>query len=370
MRFSLVISPRSVFLAPFLCVLLALPVTQSVAQTADNTGTSSTNAKKKSTATSKQTSKSTTKSSTSPTKKTTTAKSSKTSSVKPSNAPSINKKAAVAAGAAGAASIASMGAVRSNVVFVQDLSNNAVLYSRNEEGSRPIASITKLMTALIVSDANQNMQEMIEITQADVDLVKHSRSRLAVGARLSRADLLHISLMSSENRAANALARNYPGGINAFVAAMNTKAKQLGMMQSRFVEPTGLSSDNVASPRDLVKLLRASASHPTISYFTTDDQQEVRSGNKNVTVFRNTNMLVNNPNWDIKVSKTGFINEAGQCLVMVARINNRDMAIVLLNAEGKGTRIYDAMKIKQLMQAKQQVATTDQAELGTAEKEL
>jgi D-alanyl-D-alanine endopeptidase (penicillin-binding protein 7) len=226
------------------------------------------------------------------------------------------------------------------------------------------------MTALIVSDADQNMQEMIEITQADVDLVKHSRSRLAVGARLSRADLLHISLMSSENRAANALARNYPGGINAFVAAMNTKAKQLGMMQSRFVEPTGLSSDNVASPRDLVKLLRASASRPTISHFTTDDQQEVRSGNKSVTVFRNTNMLVNNPNWDIKVSKTGFINEAGQCLVMVARINNRDMAIILLNAEGKGTRIYDAMKIKQLVQTKQQIASTDQAEIGTVEKEL
>jgi D-alanyl-D-alanine endopeptidase (penicillin-binding protein 7) len=226
------------------------------------------------------------------------------------------------------------------------------------------------MTALIVTDANQNMQEMLEVTQADVDLVKHSRSRLAVGVRLSRADMLHISLMSSENRAANALARNYPGGINAFVAAMNSKAKQLGMMQSRFVEPTGLSSENVSTPRDLVKLLRASASRPTISSFTTDAQQEVRSGNNVPTVFRNTNMLVNNANWDIKVSKTGFINEAGQCLVMVARINNRDMAIVLLNAEGKGTRIVDAMKIKQLVQAKQQIAATDHAELGVAEKEL
>ena len=263
-----------------------------------------------------------------------------------------------------------MGAVRSNVVFVQDLSSNAVLYSRNEDGARPIASITKLMTALIVTDANQNMQEMIEMTQADVDQVKHSRSRLAVGARLSRTDMLHIALMSSENRAANALARNYPGGLTAFVAAMNAKAKQLGMMQSRFVEPTGLSSDNVSSPRDLVKLLRASASRPSISSFTTDDQQEVRAGNHNPTVFRNTNMLVNNPSWDIKVSKTGFINEAGQCLVMVARINNRDMAIVLLNAEGKGTRIYDAMKIKQLVLAKQQIASTDHAEIDTVEKEL
>ena len=368
MRFLSFFSPRSVWLAPLLCVSLALPVTQSAAQSAtDSTGSSASSTKKKSTSSNKQTNKSTTKSSTSSAKKSTAAKSSKTSSVKPSNAPSINKKAAVAAGAT---KVASMGAVRSNVVFVQDLSSNAVLYSRNDEGARPIASITKLMTALIVTDANQNMQEMIEITQADVDQVKHSRSRLAVGARLTRADMLHIALMSSENRAANALARNYPGGINAFVAAMNAKAKQLGMMQSRFVEPTGLSSDNVSSPRDLVKLLRASASRPTISNFTTDDQQEIRAGNRSTTVFRNTNMLVTNPNWDIKVSKTGFINEAGQCLVMVARINNRDMAIVLLNAEGKGTRIYDAMKIKQLMQAKQQVASTDQAELNTTDKEL
>jgi len=360
---------RQAWLAPLLCVALASPVAQVAAQSVtDSSNSSAANTKKKSTTTNKQASKPAQKSSTTTAKKTSTAKSTKSSAVKPSNAPSINKKTAAAA-AAGVTKVASMGAVRSNVVFVQDLSSNAVLYSRNDEGARPIASITKLMTALIVTDANQNMQEMLEVTQADVDQVKHSRSRLAVGARLTRADMLHIALMSSENRAANALARNYPGGMNAFVAAMNAKARQLGMIQSRFVEPTGLSSDNVSSPRDLVKLLQASASRPTISNFSTDNQQEVRAGNKTPTVFRNTNMLVTNPAWDIKVSKTGFINEAGQCLVMVARINNRDMAIVLLNAEGKGTRIVDAMKIKQLVQAKQ-VASTDHAEIDGVEKEI
>ena len=359
---------RQAWLAPLLCVALVFPIAQVAAQnSSDNTGSSSTSTKKKSTTTNKQNSKTAQKPSTTTTKKTSTAKASKSSAVKPSNAPSINKKTVAAAGAT---KVASIGAVRSNVVFVQDLSSHAVLYSRNDEGPRPIASITKLMTALIVTDANQNMQEMLEVTQADVDQVKHSRSRLAVGARLTRADMLHIALMSSENRAANALARNYPGGMNAFVAAMNAKARQLGMIQSRFVEPTGLSSDNVSSPRDLVKLLQASASRPTISNYSTDNQQEVSAGNKTPTVFRNTNMLVSNPAWDIKVSKTGFINEAGQCLVMVTRINNRDTAIVLLNAEGKGTRIYDAMKIKQMVQAKQQVAATNQAEIESVEKEI
>ena len=359
---------RQAWLAPLLCVALASPIAQVAAQnTSDSSGSSANSTKKKPATTNKQNSKTAQKPSTATTKKTSTAKSTKSSAVKPSNAPSINKKAVAATGAT---KVASIGAVRSNVVFVQDLSSQAVLYSRNDEGPRPIASITKLMTALIVTDANQNMQEMLEVTQADVDQVKHSRSRLAVGARLTRADMLHIALMSSENRAANALARNYPGGMNAFVAAMNAKARQLGMIQSRFVEPTGLSSDNVSSPRDLVKLLQASASRPTISNYSTDNQQEVSAGNKTPTVFRNTNMLVTNPAWDIKVSKTGFINEAGQCLVMVTRINNRDTAIVLLNAEGKGTRIYDAMKIKQMVQAKQQVAATDQAEIDSVEKEI
>ena len=255
-----------------------------------------------------------------------------------------------AAGAAGVVTAA--GGLRSNVVFVQDLNSKAVLYSRNEQVVRPIASITKLMTAVIVVDAKLPMSEVIQITQADVDVVKHSRSRLAVGAKHTRGDLMHLALMSSENRAAHALGRSYPGGMTAFVSAMNAKARELGMVQSTFVDPTGLSSANVSTPRDLVKLLQASASRPSIRFYTTDQQHEVRSAG-HPTLFRNTNMLVSNPSWDIKVSKTGFINEAGQCLVMVARINNRDTAIVLLNAEGKGTRIGDAIKIRQMIQAKQ-----------------
>jgi D-alanyl-D-alanine endopeptidase (penicillin-binding protein 7) len=235
-------------------------------------------------------------------------------------------------------------------VYVQDLSNNNVLISRNEDGVRPIASITKLMTAIVIVDGKQSLNEIIEITQEDVDTIKHSRSRLAVGAKLTRGDMLHLALMSSENRAASALARYYPGGTTAFVLAMNIKARELGMNQSRFVEATGLSSSNVSTPRDLVKLMQAAMQRRSIQAFTTDDQQEVKTNNRSTTVFRNTNALVFRPDWDIKVSKTGFINEAGQCLVMVARINNRDTAIVLLDAEGKGTRVADAIRIKQMMQ--------------------
>jgi D-alanyl-D-alanine endopeptidase (penicillin-binding protein 7) len=202
--------------------------------------------------------------------------------------------------------------LRSNVVFVQDLNSKAVLLSRNDGVARPIASITKLMTALIVVDAKQPLNEMLQITQADVDVVKFSRSRLAVGTRLSRGDMLHLALMSSENRAANALGRHYPGGMPAFVAAMNNKARELGMNNTRFVEPTGLSSGNVATPRDLVKLMQATAARPTIRHYTTNQQHEI-STKGHATLFRNTNMLVTNPNWDIRVSKTGCINEAGQC---------------------------------------------------------
>ena len=289
----------------------------------------------------------------------------KATTVKPSNAPRARNSAAAATGvAAGVGAVASAGvststggisAVRSNVVLVQDLGSNTVLFARNDGPPRPIASITKLMTAIVIVDANQAMSEIIEVTASDIDTVKHSRSRLPVGTKLSRSDMLHLALMSSENRAANALGRHYPGGMTAFVAAMNSKAKQLGMTQSRFVEPTGLSSENVASPQDLVILLQASASRATIRQYTTDDQHEVRSSG-HPTLFRNTNMLVLNPTWDIKVSKTGYISEAGQCLVMLARINSRDVAIVLLNAEGKGTRVGDAVKIKQWVLQKQVLA--------------
>lgn len=342
MGFGSFFSFRKAILVPLACLALTVPSIQALAQNnSSGTTSSSQTTKKKTTQTQKSSSKNNTKVSANATKKTAAAK-------KPAKAAATPSGNAVRSSAA----LGTMGAVRSNVVFVQDLSSQTVLYSRNDEGVRPIASISKLMTAVVIVDANQSMDEILEVSQDDVDTVKHSRSRLAVGTRLSRRDMLHLALMSSENRAANALARYYPGGMTAFVAAMNSTARQLGMVHSRFVEPTGLSSENVSTPRDLVKLLQASALRPAIRNFTTDEQHEVRTGRSAPTTFRNTNMLVANPNWDIKVSKTGFINEAGQCLVMVARMNNRDVAIVLLNAEGKGTRIGDAVKIRQMVQTK------------------
>ena len=277
---------------------------------------------------------------------------------KPASTAVKHKAAAKPAPAKVAPRVVTYGAVRSHVVYVQDLSSSAVLYSRNEDVSRPIASISKLMTAIVIVDSGLSMSEVIEVTEDDVDTVKHSRSRLAVGTRLSRADMLHLALMSSENRAASALGRTYPGGLPAFVQAMNAKAHELGMLRTQFVEPTGLSSENVSTPRDLVKMLQAAASREAIHRYTTDQQYEVKFKSGRTTLFRNTNMLVANRDWDIRVSKTGYINEAGQCLVMVARINNRDTAIVLLDAEGKSTRIGDAIRIRQLVQRKELAQAT------------
>ncbi|MEI6115847.1 MAG: serine hydrolase [Burkholderiales bacterium] len=287
-----------------------------------------------------------------------------TAAKKPETKPVQAKPAAAsakpaAAKAPAAPKVVTYGSVRSHVVYVQDLSSSAVLYSRNEDVSRPIASISKLMTAIVVVDSGLPMSEVIEVTEDDVDTVKHSRSRLAVGTRLTRADMLHLALMSSENRAANALGRTHPGGLPAFVVAMNAKAQELGMSRSQFVEPTGLSSGNISTPRDLVKMLQAAAAREPIHRYTTDQQYEVKFKSGRTTLFRNTNMLVANRDWDIRVSKTGYINEAGQCLVMVARINNRDTAIVLLNAEGKSTRIGDAIRIRQLVQRRELALATD-----------
>ena len=241
-------------------------------------------------------------------------------------------------------------ALRSEIAYVQDLESSTVLYEKNSQEVRPIASITKLMTALVVTEAGQDMSEMLEITEADIDRLKFSSSRLSVGARLSRADMLHLALMSSENRAANALGRYYPGGLAAFVRAMNDKARALGMRQTQFVEPTGLSSDNVSSPRDLVKLLARTKTQPLIHQYTTQGQYSVQVGRGRELLFNNTNRLVKNSNWDILVSKTGFINEAGECLVMLTRIEDRDVAIVLLNSNGRYSRIGDAVRIRDLVE--------------------
>ena len=247
-------------------------------------------------------------------------------------------------------------ALRSSTAYVQDLETSTVIFAKNENVVRPIASISKLMTAVVVVDANLPMDEMLEITDDDVDELKHTTSRLRVGTRLSRGDMLHLALMSSENRAANALGRHYPGGLPAFVAAMNAKAQSLGMTSTRFIEPTGLSSNNVSSPHDLARLLRAASQRPLIHRYSTDTEYEVEINNRTQT-FRNTNLLVRKPDWDIKVSKTGYINEAGECLVMLARINGRDLAIVLLDSQGKLSRIGDAVRIRRIVQSEVAMAS-------------
>ncbi|MFQ1065156.1 D-alanyl-D-alanine endopeptidase [Bordetella trematum] len=273
-------------------------------------------------------------------------------------APKNAKARHAAAAAAGAAvvepalvSVAEdVRSLRSSTAYVMDLETSTVLFAKNDKVVRPIASISKLMTALVVVDANLPMDEMLEITDEDIDTLKHTTSRLSVGTRLSRGDMLHLALMSSENRAANALGRNYPGGLPAFVRAMNAKAATLGMVDSRFVEPTGLSAQNVSSPRDLSRLLRAASQRPLIHRYSTDSEYEVEV-NKRTQTFRNTNLLVRKPDWDIKVSKTGFINEAGECLVMLTRVNGRDLAIVLLDSQGKLSRIGDAVRLRRIVQS-------------------
>lgn len=241
--------------------------------------------------------------------------------------------------------------LKSNAALIIDESTSAVLYSKQADVAQPIASISKLMTALVVLDADLPMDEKLEITQDDRDTERNSTSRLAIGAKLRRGDLLHLALMASENRAAHALGRNYPGGLPAFVRAMNAKAKELGMTNAHFVEPTGLSSDNVASPSDLSKLVLAASRHPTIRNYSTDKKYSVLIG-KRMLEFRNTNNLVSNPTWDIVVQKTGYITEAGKCLVMNAIIEGRSVIIVLLDSFGKYTRVADARRVKKWMEAK------------------
>lgn len=236
------------------------------------------------------------------------------------------------------------------IAFVQDLSSSSIVFEKNSDEVRPIASITKLMTALVVADARQPLDEVLTISDDDVDRMRNSRSRLPVGTKLSRADMLHLALMSSENRAAHALGRHYPGGLPAFVRAMNDKARSLGMRHSQFTEPTGLSSGNVASPRDLVKLMLAVNKHPVIQRYTTNDEHIVQLNKGRQVVYKNTNRLVKSPDWKINISKTGFINEAGQCLVMLTEVNNRPMAIVLLNASGRYSRIGDAVRVRTMVE--------------------
>lgn len=240
--------------------------------------------------------------------------------------------------------------VRSNAAYVLDTSTGSVVFERKAEQVAPIASITKLMTALVALEGKQPLDEIIEIKGADRWTGKGSFSRLTVGTRLSREDLLHLALMASENRAARAVGRSYPGGEAAFVKAMNAKAKALGMTQTHFDDPSGLSTENVSSARDLAKLVMAASRNPTIREFSTSPSHTVKVG-RSMLEFRNTNSLVRNPAWDITVQKTGFINEAGECLVMQTMIGERPVVMVLLNSFGKYTRVADAKRIRQWMES-------------------
>jgi serine-type D-Ala-D-Ala endopeptidase (penicillin-binding protein 7) len=239
--------------------------------------------------------------------------------------------------------------LKSLSVLVVDPANSSVLLSKNADVAAPIASITKLMTALVVLEAGQSLDEPIEVTPPDQDFGKGWSSRLKVGTMLTRGDMMHLALMASENRAAHALGSNYPGGIPAIVEAMNAKAAALGMTSAHFVEPTGLSSENVASPEDLAKLVVAASQNPTIRNFSTDPSYAVRV-QRHLVEFRNTDKLVSNKTWNIVVQKTGYIAEAGRCLVMEAVIEGRSVVIVLLDSLGKYTRLADATRVKNWLQ--------------------
>ena len=240
--------------------------------------------------------------------------------------------------------------VQSASALVVDQSTGAVLYEKNADAVVPIASISKLMTAMVVLDARPSLQEAITVREDDVDNLKGTRSRLKVGTELTREEMLHLALMASENRAAMALSRYYPGGREAFVVAMNRKAQALELADTRFEDPTGLTSANVSSARDLVKLVAAAHQYPLIREFTAASEYEVSIAGRQQAV-HNTNSLVKNPAWAIGLSKTGYINEAGKCLVMQAWFNDKPMVIVLLDSWGKLTRIGDAKRIKRWVES-------------------
>lgn len=240
-------------------------------------------------------------------------------------------------------------ALQSNVALVMDQNTSEVLFEKNSNVALPIASLTKLMTALVVVEARQDLEEILEVTPDDIDREKNSGSRLRIGAQLTRANMLHIALMSSENRAASALGRHYPGGLPAFVAAMNAKARALGMHGTRFVDSTGLSSSNVASANDLAKLVFAAYQHPIIRTYSTDPKYAVDTG-ANLVHYVNSNRLVMDDDWDIGLQKTGYISEAGRCLVMQARIDNRPVVMIFLDSKGKYSRIADAARIRKWLE--------------------
>ena len=242
--------------------------------------------------------------------------------------------------------------LKSGSALVMDINTGKTLYQKNPAQVRPIASLTKLMTALVVLDARQNLNQTLTIDQNDRDNIKHTYSRVRFGTKVSRRDALHLALMSSENRMASALARHYTGGRSAFIRAMNNKARQLGMRNSRFYDSTGLSTRNVSTARDLAKLITAAYRQPLIRQFTQDTNKEMRFSTPAYSLmFNNTNPLVKNPDWDVRLSKTGYTDEAGRCLLMRAKPDRQELAIVLLNSVGKRTPIGDANRIRKWLKS-------------------
>jgi len=240
--------------------------------------------------------------------------------------------------------------LKSSVALVIDQDTREVLFSKNQTAVLPIASLTKLMTGVIISGAKLPMDEMITVTQDDVDTEKGSSSRLKVGTSLSRGDMLHLALMSSENRAAHALGRTYPGGLPVFVSLMNAKAKLLGMTDTSYVEPTGLSSRNQSSAQDLATLVNAAHADPVLRELSTSTGYQVAVGNRTLQ-YNNTNRLTKNPEWDIGLQKTGYITEAGQCLVMQTKIAGRKLIMVFLDSAGKLSRLGDAERVRRWVES-------------------
>jgi len=239
--------------------------------------------------------------------------------------------------------------LRSAVVLVQDAESGETLLAKNQGAVLPIASITKLMTAMVILDSGVSLEQRVAISDEDYDLVKGTRSRLRPGTVLTRDELLLLALMSSENRAAYSLARTYPGGTAVFVAAMNEKARSLGMAETHFIDPTGLSSSNVSTAEDLARMVRAAAEYPLIRQYSTRENATVHAFGRSLD-YRNTNGLVRSGQWDIGLSKTGYISEAGRCLVMRVRMASREVIVVLLDSWGKLSRIGDANRIKKWLE--------------------
>ena len=258
--------------------------------------------------------------------------------------------------------------LKSSVALVIDQDTREVLFRKNDNAVLPIASLTKLMTGAVVTAAKLPMDEMITITQDDIDTEKGSRSRLAVGTSLTRGEMLHLALMSSENRAAHALGRTYPGGMAVFVSLMNAKAKLLGMFDTSYVEPTGLSSRNQSSAQDLATLVSAAHADPVLREYSTSAGYQVAVGSRTLQ-YNNTNRLIKNPEWDIGLQKTGYITEAGQCLVMQTKIAGRKLIMVFLDSAGKLSRLGDAERVRRWVESNP-VAAERKVNISTVAKPL